>query len=121
MGRRTAARIAHSIARPTTSTSARRHAASSRTPRAHGSVAVTFSQLHSIGTLLTAPSVPTTRPDTWVRKPEAPTSTSAPRLFGTSGPDGSAAGSGAGAGVAAEAASAGAGWRRSWRSSPGSR
>ena len=41
-------RIAHSIARPATSTSARRQAASSRTPRAHGSVEVIFSQFHSM-------------------------------------------------------------------------
>ena len=55
IGRWMARRTAHSTARPTASTSARRQAVSSRTPRAQESVAITFSQHHSSGTLRTAP------------------------------------------------------------------
>ena len=84
----------------------------SRTPRAHGSVAITFSQSHSSGTLRTAPSAATAWPDRWFRKPEAPHQHRAPRLFGH------AAGCrrirrrpGAGGRVAAGGGSAGAGRR----------
>ncbi len=78
--------------------------------RAQGAVAMTFSQLHSRGTLRAALTVAMASVATWLRKPDAPTRIWAPRLSGATRMV--AGGLAAGAGVAAGAgAAAGCGGR----------
>ena len=80
---------------PAASTSARRQAASSRTPRAHGSVAMHLQPAPQHAARCGPPRARRPpRSDMWFRKPEAPTSTSAPRLFGASAVTGGRIGGG---------------------------